>query len=116
MPASSGISRVVDPDLDARRLLEPVEDVEPAAAAVPAQLVGAVGDALQLLEHEPRDDHRLVDHPGLGDVGDPAVDDDRGVQDQRPRTLDLLGELDVGDDEPEVVLGLEQASRRRCST
>ena len=55
-----------------------------------------------------RDDHGLVDHAGLGDVGDPAVDDDRGVEHQGPRSLDLLGELDVGDDEAEIVLGLEQ--------
>ena len=75
---------VVDLDLDAGRLLEPVEDVQPAAAAVPAELVGAVGDPLQLLEDEPGDDQRLVDDAGLGDVGDPAVDDDRGVEDQRP--------------------------------
>ena len=92
------------------RLLEPVEDVEPAAAAVAAELVGAVGDPLQLLEHEPRHDQRLVDDPRLGHVGDPAVDDDRGVEHQRPCPLDLLGELHVGDDEPEVVLGLEQGA------
>ena len=55
----------------------------PAAPAVAAQLVGAVGDALQLLEHEAGDDQRLVDHPRLGDVGDPPVDHDRGVEHQR---------------------------------
>ena len=33
---------------------------------------------------------------------------DRGVEHQRARPLDFLGELHVGDDEPEVVLGLEQ--------
>ena len=80
----------------------------PAAAAVAAQLVGAVGDALQLLEHEAGDDHRLVDHAGLGNVGDPAVDHDRGVEHERTRPFDLFREFHVGDDEPKVILGLQQ--------
>ena len=63
---------------------------------------------LQLLEDEAGDHHRLVDHPRLGHVGDPAVDHHRGVQHQRPRALDFLGELHVGDDEPEIILRLEQ--------
>ncbi len=45
---------------------------------------------------------------GLDHVGDPAVDDHAGVEDVGPAALDLLGELDVGDDEAEVVLRLHQ--------
>ena len=87
---------VMDPDLDTGRLLKPVEDVEPAAPAVATELVGTVRDALQLLEHEPRDHQLLIDDARLGDVGDPPVDHDRGVEQQRARALDLLRELDVG--------------------
>ncbi len=90
------------------RLLQAVQDIEAAAAAVAPELVGAVGDALQFLKDEPGDDKLLVDDAGFGDVGDAAVDDDGGVEHERSGPLDLLGELDVGDDEAEVVLGLEQ--------
>ena len=45
---------------------------------------------------------------GLDDVGNPPVDHGAGVDDVRPPPLDLLGELDVGDDEAEVVSGLHQ--------
>ena len=107
-PRQLGDLAVVDPDLDARRLLQAVEDVEPAAPAVAPQLVGAVGDALQFLEHEPRNDHRLIDDARLGDVGDPPVDHDRGIEHQRTRAFDLLREFHVGDDEPKIVLGLEE--------
>ena len=47
---------VMDPDFDARRFLQAIENVEPAPAAVPPELVGAVGDTLKLLKHEPRND------------------------------------------------------------
>ena len=89
-------------------VLQPLEDVQPAPAAVALQLVGAVGDALQLLEDEARHDQLGVDEPRITDIGNPAVDDDTGVQHQRPSPLHLLGKLHVGDDEPELVLGLQQ--------
>ena len=41
---------------------------------------GGVGDELQLLEDELRDDERAVEKAGLADVGDAAVDDDAGVE------------------------------------
>ena len=50
---------------------------------------------LELLEHEPRHDQRAVDEPGLDDLGDPAVDEHAGV-----------------DDDPRLALGLLVASRR----
>src|SRR5206468_6695078 len=68
--------------------------VQPAPAAVALQLVGAVGDALQFLQDEPRHNHLAVDVARITDIGNPAVDDDTGVQRQRLLALDLLGELD----------------------
>ena len=52
------LREVVADDLDRRRrvLLHPVEDLEAAPAAVAAERVGAVGDVLELVEDEPRDD------------------------------------------------------------
>ena len=106
---------IMDPDFDSRRFLEPVEDVEPAPAPVPPKLVGAVGDTLKLLEHEARNDELLVDDPGLGDVGDAAVDDHRRIEHERACSLDLFGKLDVRDDEAKVVLGLQAVSKCRRS-
>ena len=112
---------VVLDDLDRRRrvLLHAVEDLEPAAAAVAAERVGAVGDVLELVEHEPRDDQRAVDEAGLDDLGDPAVDDGARVHDdlrialagaarrsavRRPEEPDRLG-----GDEQVLALGDGQA-------
>ena len=100
--------------LDLGVVLHPLEHVQPAPAAVPLQLVRAVGDRLQLLQHEARHDQLGVDEPRITDIGNPAVDDDAGVQDQRPAALDLLGKFDVGDDEAKLVLGLQQ--RRDATT
>ena len=71
---------VVDHEVDLRVAAEPVEDVEPAAAAVAAELVGGIGDGLQLGDDELRHDQLVVDDAGLDDVGDPPVDDDAGVE------------------------------------
>ena len=77
------VGDVVLDDLDRRRrfLLHPVEDLETAPAAVAAQRVGAVGDVLELVEDEARDDERAVDEARFDDLGDPAVDDRARVDD-----------------------------------
>ena len=90
MPDELGDLGVVDADLDTGRLLQPVQDVEPAPTAISPELVGAVGNTLKLLKHEAGNDELLVDHAGLGDVGDATVDDDRGVEHERPRPLTSL--------------------------
>ena len=79
--ADFGKVDVGDHDVDAGHLLDLLQDVEAAAAAVALQRVGGVGDELQLLQHELRDDERAVEEAGLADVGDAAVDDDAGVED-----------------------------------
>ena len=53
--ADLGEVHVGDDHLDARHLLDLLEDVEAAAAAVPLERVGRIGDQLQFLEHELRD-------------------------------------------------------------
>src|SRR3569832_1368767 len=45
-----------NPDIDEDHLLDPVEDIEPPAAPRPLQGIGGVGDVLQLLKDELRDD------------------------------------------------------------
>ena len=79
--ADLGEVDVGDHDVDAGHLLDLLQDVEAAAAAVALQRIGRVGDELQLLQHELRNDQRAVEEAGLADVGDAAVDDDAGVED-----------------------------------
>src|SRR5215470_10302486 len=62
----------------ARHLLDLLQDVEPAAAAVALERVRRVGDELQLLQHELRNHERAVEEAGFADVGNAAVDDDAG--------------------------------------
>src|SRR5262249_7836249 len=66
--------------LDARHLLNLLQDVEAAAPAVALERIGGVGDELQLFQDELRNDERAVDEAGLAHVGDAAVDDDAGVE------------------------------------
>ena len=79
--AHFGKVHVGDDHLGARHLLDLLQDVEAATAAVALHRVGRVGHQLQLLEHELRNDQGAVHEPGVADVGDPAVDDHRGVED-----------------------------------
>src|SRR5207302_2185157 len=66
--------------LDARHLLNLLEDVEASAAAIALQRVGRIGDELQLLQHELRNHQRAVEETGLADIRDAAVDDDARVE------------------------------------
>src|SRR5204862_4223674 len=72
---------VGDHHLDARHLLNLLQNVEAAAAAVALHRVARIGDELQFLQHELRNHERAVDKPGFADVGDAPVDDDAGVED-----------------------------------
>ena len=64
-----------------RHLLDALQDVEAAAAAIALQGVGGIGHQLQFAQHELRDHDDAVEEAGFGDVGDAAVDDDAGVED-----------------------------------
>ncbi len=66
--------------LDLLVRLHPLQHVESAAAALPLRAVGRVGDHLQFAEHKLRNDEHAIDKPGLGDIGDAAVDDDARIQ------------------------------------
>ena len=125
---------VGDRDVDAGHLLDLLEDVEAAAAAVALERVGRIGDELQLLQHELRDHERAVEKPGLADIGDPAVDDDAGIEDavallrpgvaeqaDQPLGLQPLpfarahDDPEVGEDEQDEAVEEDDAADRRCS-
>jgi hypothetical protein len=60
--------------------LHALQHVQAAAAALAFGAVGRIGDDLQLAQHEFGDHVDAVNEAGFGDVGDAAVDDDRGVE------------------------------------
>ena len=97
--------QVLDLDVDPGVGLQPLHHLESAAPALALLPVVAVGERLQLVHHEPRDDHRRVDDAGARQLVEAAVDDRGGVEDQRARAAHLPRELDVGDHQPEVVAG-----------
>ena len=79
-PASVGSSVTISTGVGPV-LLEPGQDLEAAPAAGPPLRVRAVGDPLQLVQDEMRDQQAVVQEAGVDDVGDPAVDDGAGVHD-----------------------------------
>ena len=105
--AQLGQVAVVHLQIDLGVRLHPLEHVQPAPAAVALQLVGAIGDGLQLLKDETRHDELGVDEPRFTHIGNSAINYDRRVENQRFSPLNLLGEFHVGDDEAKFVLCLE---------
>ncbi len=63
-----------------RHLLDALQDVQAAAAAVALHRIGRIGHQLQLAQHELRNHQHAVEETGFGDIGDAAVDDHAGVQ------------------------------------
>ncbi|OPZ95664.1 MAG: hypothetical protein BWY71_02165 [Planctomycetes bacterium ADurb.Bin412] len=101
-----GQGNILDFNINLLVALHFVKDIEAAAAAIAFEAVGGIGDILQFIENEAGNDYRGIDDFGHGDIGNPAVNDDRGVQKERTDALDLFGKFDIGDDEAEIVLGL----------
>src|SRR5713226_1803136 len=70
-----------DLNLQGRDFLQTLQDVEAAAAPVSFQRVGGVCDQLQFAQHELRSYDDAVEKTGFGDVRDPAVNNDAGIED-----------------------------------
>jgi hypothetical protein len=51
----------------------------------------------------------LIDHARFSHVGNPSVNHHRRIQHQGPRPLDLFRKFHVRDDEPKIILCLEQS-------
>jgi hypothetical protein len=61
-------------------LLKLRKHLHTAPAALAAQSVGRVGDVLQFIQDEARNQQRAKQKAGLGDVGDAPIDDHAGIQ------------------------------------
>src|SRR5262249_44842471 len=105
--AQFGQIGLVDLQLDLVVVLQPLQHIQPPPAAIALELVGTVGNALQLLQHKPRHDQLAVDDSRVADVGDAAVDNDTGVQSQGAVALHLFRKLHVRNDEAKFVFGLQ---------
>ena len=70
-----------------------------------ARLMGSLESAIccSSLQHEPRHDDEALEEIGLDQVGDAAIDDDAGIEQQEVVRLVLRREADVGDDEREIL-------------
>src|SRR5439155_1649 len=71
--------RHLDPEPGAP--LEPAEHLERPAAATALEHVRRVGDPLELTQHKAGNDQGTIEEPRPADVGDPPVDDGRGIED-----------------------------------
>jgi hypothetical protein len=102
-----GEKSIPEAEFDAGEGLEFLQHIEAPAAARALEAVAGVGDRLELVEHEARDDDGGFEDAGAGDVRDAAIDDDAGVEDDGARPLGGALKFDVGDDETEIVFGLQ---------
>ena len=96
-----------DVDIDVRVVLHEPQVVQPAAAAISLGSICRVGQRVQLSHHELRDDQGRVHEAGLSKGVHASIDEGRGVQQHRAKAANLLGKLDVGDDQPNTVSSRE---------
>ena len=101
--------------LDLRVRLHLLEHVHAAAAAIALELIGAIGDVLQFLQNKARHDQLGVDNPRITNIGNPAVDNYAGVEHEWAAAFNLFGEFDIGNDEAEFVLRLQQGRNREIA-
>ena len=88
----------------ARVAPDAIEHLEAVAAARALDRVAGIGHLLQFLQHEPRDDNQALEEIRLDEVGDAAVNDDAGVQQQQILGLVLRREPHVGNNERKILL------------
>jgi hypothetical protein len=67
--------------VEMRHFLHPLQNVQPAAAAVALHGIGRIGHQLQLAQHELRNHQHAIEKAGLGDIGDAPIDDHAGIED-----------------------------------
>lgn len=89
-------------------LLDFGEDFESAASACAAIFVRGVGDFLNFSEDEVRDNQLGFDDLCFDDIGDASINQGAAVDDERATAFQVALEFDVGDDEAEVIFGLQQ--------
>ena len=85
---------VADFDVHAHASLHSVQNVQPPPAPRPLHGVGGIGNVLQLVENKARHDQVALQKTGVRNVGDPAVNDDAGVDDANIAAVLLLAQTE----------------------
>src|ERR1019366_1122991 len=94
---------IVDLDFIARVALDAIEHLQTAAAPGALNGVVGIGDLLELLQHKAWHDDQPLDKIRLDQVGNAAIHDDAGIEQQEIVRFVLGREADIGDDEGEVL-------------
>ncbi len=108
--------RVVDADVEACVTSQRGEDIETAPAAFAFGAVVAIRNLLQLKDYELRHDEAGIEETRVHDVDNASVDEHACVNHDRAAAAGIAAELDIGDDEAEVVLGLEDETHCEVTT
>ena len=95
---------VMDFDFVPGIALDAVEDFEATAAAGAFDGVVGIGDLLEFFEDESRDDNEPFEEIAVDEVGDAAIDDDAGIEEEEVVGFIARSKADVRDDEGEVFL------------
>src|SRR5437764_53400 len=85
------------------RLLQLVQNVEPAAAAFPLNWVARISQVLQFSKDKARHDQGPAEKPGGTEVGDPAINNNIGVDDEGLALSRFAREPHVRNDQRELV-------------
>src|SRR5438045_4976494 len=75
--------RVVNGQVEFAGLLQLIQNVEAAPAALAFYLVARIGQGLQFAQNKTRNDQGAAEKPRADEIGDPAIDDDVGIDDER---------------------------------
>ena len=90
---------VVDFDFVGGVFLYAAEDFQATASASTLNGIFGIGDLLEFLQNEARNNNDAFEEIGFDEVSDAAVDDDAGVEQEEVVGFVLFCEADVGDDE-----------------
>src|SRR5207244_11149333 len=82
--------------------LNAVEHLQSAAAARAFYCITGVGNDLQFFQDKAGHDNNSLEEIGFNQVGDPAINDDAGVEQQQIVGPVLRGETDIRNDEGEI--------------
>src|SRR6476659_10530847 len=80
-----------------------MQNIEAAPAALALNRIARIGQGLKFSQDESRDDQRPAQETAPDQVGDPTVDDDGGIDDERLVLGGLPRETHIRNNEGELV-------------
>ena len=80
---------VDDIDINPAAALHPVKYIKPPPTARPFEGIGGIGNILEFIEYKAGNNQIALQKTGIGNIGNPAIYDNTGVQ--YPVITDLLG-------------------------